>query len=71
MRRQKIADVVDDAHVSLIFAGREFTELAERVRQATETHVQVVPEDELQQWISRGGSADPGIEVPDTATALQ
>ena len=54
----------------LIFAGRDFTELAERVRQATGTAVQVIPEDELEQWFSRGGSTDPGIEVPDSATAL-
>ena len=66
----EIADVVNDARVSLIFAGREFTELAERVRQATETRVQVVPEDELEQWLSRGGFEDPAIAVPDSAIAL-
>ena len=43
----ELVEVVHDANVSLIFAGRDFTELAERVRQATETAVQVIPEDEL------------------------
>jgi acyl-CoA synthetase (AMP-forming)/AMP-acid ligase II len=66
----EIAEVVNDAHVSLIFAGRESTELAERVRQATRTTVEVVPEDELDLWFSRGGTADPGIAVPDSATTL-
>jgi acyl-CoA synthetase (AMP-forming)/AMP-acid ligase II len=66
----ELVEVIQDANVSLIFAGRDFTELAERVRQATETAVEVVPEDELDQWLSRGGSADPGIAVPDSATAL-
>ena len=66
----ELVEVIQDANVSLIFAGRDFTELAERVRQATETAVEVVPEDELDQWFSRGGSADPGIAVPDSATAL-
>jgi len=66
----ELVEVVHDANVSLIFAGRDFTELAERVRQATETAVQVIPEDELDQWFSRGGSADPRIAVPDSATAL-
>jgi acyl-CoA synthetase (AMP-forming)/AMP-acid ligase II len=66
----ELVEVVEDANVSLIFAGRDFTELAERVRQATPTTVHVVPEDELDQWFSRGSSADPGIAVPDDATAL-
>jgi acyl-CoA synthetase (AMP-forming)/AMP-acid ligase II len=66
----EIVEVVQDAEVPLIFAGRDFTELAERVRQATGTAVQVIPEDELEQWFSRGGSTHPGIEVPDSATAL-
>ncbi|MCV7301279.1 AMP-binding protein [Mycobacterium barrassiae] len=66
----EIVEVVDDASVSLIFAGRDFTELAERVRQATEKTVQVVPECELGQWLSRGGFEDPAIAVPPNATAL-
>src|SRR6516164_9053015 len=66
----ELVEVVQDARVPLIFAGRDFTELAERVRQATGTAVQVIREDELEQWFSRGGSADPGIAVPDSATAL-
>jgi acyl-CoA synthetase (AMP-forming)/AMP-acid ligase II len=66
----ELVEVIHDANVSLIFAGRDFIELAERVRQATETAVQVVSEDELDHWFSRGGCADPGIAVPDGATAL-
>jgi acyl-CoA synthetase (AMP-forming)/AMP-acid ligase II len=66
----EIVEVVQDANVSLIFAGRDFTELGERVRQAANVTVEVVPEDELDQWFSRGDSADPGIAVPDSATAL-
>lgn len=66
----ELVEVIQDANVSLIFAGRDFTELAERVRQATDTALQVVPEDELDQWLSRGDSADPGFAVPDSATAL-
>ncbi len=56
--------------MSLIFAGSDFTELADRVRQATDIAVQVIPEDELDQWSSRAGSADPGIALTDSATAL-
>jgi acyl-CoA synthetase (AMP-forming)/AMP-acid ligase II len=66
----EIVEVVHDANVPLIFAGRDFTELAERVRQTANTTLEVVPEHELDQWCSRGGSADPGIAVPDSATAL-
>jgi long-chain acyl-CoA synthetase len=66
----EIVEVVRDANVSLIFAGRDFTELAERVRQATGMTVEVIPEDELEQWSSGGDSTDPGIAVPDGATAL-
>jgi acyl-CoA synthetase (AMP-forming)/AMP-acid ligase II len=66
----ELVEVVQDARVPLIFAGRDFTELAERVRQATETAVEVIPEDELEHWISSSGCADPGIVVPDSATAL-
>jgi acyl-CoA synthetase (AMP-forming)/AMP-acid ligase II len=66
----EIAEVVHDANVSLIFTGREFIELAERVRQVTETTVQVVLEDDLAQWFSRGGLEDPAIALPDSATAL-
>jgi len=66
----ELVEVVQDAKIPLIFAGRDFTELAERVRQATGTTVHVIPEDELEQWISSADSADPGIVVPDSATAL-
>jgi acyl-CoA synthetase (AMP-forming)/AMP-acid ligase II len=66
----EIAEVVNDANVSLIFAGHDFTELGERARQAATTAVEVVPEDELDLWFSRGGFEDPSIAVPDNATAL-
>lgn len=66
----ELVEVVHDAKMPLTFAGREFTELAERVRQATEFTLQVIPEDELDQWFSRRTSADPGIALPDSATAL-
>src|ERR1700747_400041 len=41
----ELVEVVRDAKISLIFAGREFTELAERVRQVTGTTVHVIAED--------------------------
>jgi acyl-CoA synthetase (AMP-forming)/AMP-acid ligase II len=66
----EIVEVVHDANVSLIFAGRDFTELAERVRQTTGTTLQVIPEGELEEWFSRGCSQDPDIAVPDDATSL-
>src|SRR6201987_621751 len=66
----ELVEVVLDAKIRLIFAGRDFTEHAERVRQATGTAVHVIPEDELEQWFSGGSSADPGTVVPDSATAL-
>jgi fatty-acyl-CoA synthase len=66
----EIAEVVHDANVSLIFSGRGFTELGERVRQTANITLEVVPEDELDQWFSRGGTTDPGVAVPDSATAL-
>jgi len=66
----ELVEVVQDAKVPLIVAGREFTELAEQVRQTAGTDVQVIPEDELEQWFSGDGSADPGTAVPDGATAL-
>src|SRR6516162_5070289 len=40
----ELVEVIQDANVPLIFAGRDFTELAERVRQATGTAVQVIRE---------------------------
>jgi acyl-CoA synthetase (AMP-forming)/AMP-acid ligase II len=66
----EIVEVAHDANVTLIFAGREFTELAERVRQAANTNVQIISEDELAQWLSRGGIEDPATAVPDSATTL-
>ena len=66
----ELTELVHDAQVPLIFAGREFTELAERVRESATIIVEVVAEDELDQWSSRAGSSDPGIAVTDSATAL-
>jgi acyl-coenzyme A synthetase/AMP-(fatty) acid ligase len=53
-----------------IFAGRDFTELAERVRQAASVTVGVVPEGEIDQWYSRSGAADPGLALTDDAASL-
>src|ERR1700758_3038195 len=61
----ELVEVVHDAKVPLIFAGRDFTELAERVRQAASVTVGVVPEDEIDQWSSRSGAADPGLALTD------
>jgi acyl-CoA synthetase (AMP-forming)/AMP-acid ligase II len=66
----ELVEVVQDAGIPVIVAGRDFIELAERVRQLTPTDVQVIPEDELGQWVSGSECADPGIPVPDNATAL-
>jgi acyl-CoA synthetase (AMP-forming)/AMP-acid ligase II len=66
----ELVEVVHDAQVPLIFAGRDFTELAERVRGAVAITVEVVPEDELVLWSSRADAADPGIALTDSATAL-
>jgi acyl-CoA synthetase (AMP-forming)/AMP-acid ligase II len=66
----ELVEVVKDAKVPLIFAGREFTELVERVRQAANITVEVVSEDELDHWFSRAGNSDPGIVLPDSAAAL-
>jgi acyl-CoA synthetase (AMP-forming)/AMP-acid ligase II len=66
----EIAEVVEDANVPVIFAGREFTELAERVRQATVSRVQVVPEDDLDGWLASGGCADPGVALTESDTSL-
>ncbi|GFG82854.1 MULTISPECIES: long-chain-fatty-acid--CoA ligase [Mycobacterium] len=66
----ELVEVAQDANLTLIFAGREFADLAERVRQAVEITMQIIPEDELDQWFSRGSSADPGISPTDSATSL-
>jgi acyl-CoA synthetase (AMP-forming)/AMP-acid ligase II len=66
----EIAGVVNDANIAVIFAGHDFTELAERVRQATTTGVEVVPADELDRWSSRGGTENPDLAVPGNASAL-
>ena len=67
----ELVEVVQDAMVPLIFAGRDFTELAEQVRRAAEVTVEVVPADELDHWSSHADTSEPGIALPDTATALQ
>jgi acyl-CoA synthetase (AMP-forming)/AMP-acid ligase II len=66
----ELVEVVHDAKMPLIFSGRAFTELAERVRQTAEIAVEVVPETELDTWSSRAGAADPGIALTDSATTL-
>jgi acyl-CoA synthetase (AMP-forming)/AMP-acid ligase II len=66
----EITEVLADAKVPVIFVGREFTDLAERVRQATKSMVQVVPEDEMDGWLARGLSAGPGMGVTETDTSL-
>ena len=63
-------EVVHDAKAPLIFAGRDFVELARRVRDAAAISVEVVGEDELDQWSSGAGAADPGIALNDSTTAL-
>jgi acyl-CoA synthetase (AMP-forming)/AMP-acid ligase II len=66
----ELVEVVHDARMPIIVAGRGFAELAERVRQAPGTDMEVIPEGELEQWFSGAGTADPGTAVPDNATAL-
>jgi acyl-CoA synthetase (AMP-forming)/AMP-acid ligase II len=66
----ELTEVVNDAKMPLVFAGRDFTELAERVRRAVEITVEVVPETELDTWCLRAGSADAGVALTDSATAL-
>jgi acyl-coenzyme A synthetase/AMP-(fatty) acid ligase len=61
---------VNDAKMPLVFAGRDFTDLAERVRRTAEITVEIVPETELRTWSSHAGSADPGVALTDSATAL-
>lgn len=66
----EIADVVLDSNVRVIFTGREFAELANRVGTLADTTVQVVAEDELEEWLSSVDSTEPGITVSETATSL-
>ena len=42
----------------LIFAGRDFTELAEQVRRTADISVEIVAETDLESWSSQAGSAD-------------
>jgi acyl-CoA synthetase (AMP-forming)/AMP-acid ligase II len=58
----ELVEVVDDAKVPLIFAGGEFTEIAERVRGAAALTVEVVPVDKIDQWSSEALIA--GYKVP-------
>lgn len=57
----EFVEVVDDAKVPLIFAGDEFTEIAERVRGAAALTVEV-PVDKIDQWSSNALIA--GYKVP-------
>src|ERR1700737_3451436 len=66
----ELVEVVHDANVPLLFAGSDFTELADRVRRAAKITVQVIPEDELDQWFSDTDTADPSIALTDSTTAL-
>jgi acyl-CoA synthetase (AMP-forming)/AMP-acid ligase II len=66
----ELVEVVNDAKVPLIFAGCDFTELAEQVRGAAALTVQVVREHEIDQWLSDASSEDPEIPLSDGATAL-
>ncbi len=66
----ELTEVVNDAKMPLVFAGRDFTDLAERVRRTAEITVEIVPETELRTWSSHAGSADPGVALTDSATAL-
>jgi acyl-CoA synthetase (AMP-forming)/AMP-acid ligase II len=66
----ELVEVVRDAKVPLIFAGRDFTELAHQVRRAAEITVQIVLDDELDHWFSGAVAADPSIALTDSATAL-
>jgi acyl-CoA synthetase (AMP-forming)/AMP-acid ligase II len=66
----ELTEVVHDAKVPVIFAGREFAELADRVREAATITAEVIREDDLDEWISAAGSSDPGIAVMDSSTAL-
>jgi acyl-CoA synthetase (AMP-forming)/AMP-acid ligase II len=66
----ELTGLVHDAKVPVIFAGREFTELAERVRKSAQITVEIVPEDALDDWSSSTDSSDPGSAVADHATAL-
>jgi acyl-CoA synthetase (AMP-forming)/AMP-acid ligase II len=66
----ELVEVVNDTKMPLVFAGRDFTDLAERVRRTAEITVEIVPETELRTWSSHAGSADPGVALIDGATAL-
>jgi acyl-CoA synthetase (AMP-forming)/AMP-acid ligase II len=66
----EIVEVIHDANISLIFAGHDFMDLAGRVRQASETALTVLPEDEFEEWLSTGSLTDPQITTADDATSL-
>jgi acyl-CoA synthetase (AMP-forming)/AMP-acid ligase II len=66
----ELVEVVQDAKMPLIFAGRDFTELAERVRRTADITVEIVAETDLDQWSSHASSADPEVGLTDSATAL-
>jgi acyl-CoA synthetase (AMP-forming)/AMP-acid ligase II len=66
----ELVEIVQDAKMPLIFAGRDFTELAERVRRTADMAVEIVAETDLESWSSHADSADPGVALSDGATAL-
>lgn len=66
----ELVEVVRDAQVPLIFTGADCTHLAEEVRRTAGIAVDVVAEDEVNDWSSRAGSSDPGIALHGTDTAL-
>ncbi|GAA1434079.1 fatty acid--CoA ligase [Mycobacterium cookii] len=66
----ELVEVVRDANVPLIFVGRDFTEVAERVCTAAGISVTIVPEDELDTWASGVDEAGPRIALTAEATAL-
>jgi acyl-CoA synthetase (AMP-forming)/AMP-acid ligase II len=65
----ELVELVRDAQVPLIFVGREFADLADRVRETVKT-VTVVQEDELDTWSSSADASEPRIPLNPNATAL-
>ena len=61
----ELVEVVQDANIPLIFAGRDFAEFAERVRQAADITMEIVAEDELDHWSSDAGVADHDVVLTD------
>ncbi|MEB3061943.1 class I adenylate-forming enzyme family protein [[Mycobacterium] zoologicum] len=66
----ELAEVVGDARLPLIFAGSDCIELAGHVRDATQTPVEVVPEDTVADWAENAGTEEPAIRLVDDTIAL-